>query len=205
VFGYSLLLSQAMKAHAAGDRARVEALATELEQKPGQPESVRREAAHLRRLQQPAPLKALSDLGPETKVVSLTDLRLTRESVGWGRPLRDQVLPENQDACLLHVGGQFFERGFYAHAPARHAVQVARGWKHLRAGYGLQDGHSGTVVFVVRGDGKVLFRSAVVRDHQLRNLQVNLAEVDLLELLVEDAGDGGRADWGVWLAPQLER
>ena len=31
------------------------------------------------------------------------------------------------------------------------------------------------------------------------------AGVTLLELLVEDAGDGASSDWGVWIEPQLER
>jgi hypothetical protein len=29
--------------------------------------------------------------------------------------------------------------------------------------------------------------------------------VDLLELIVEDGGDGANRDWAVWLDPQLHR
>jgi hypothetical protein len=36
-------------------------------------------------------------------------------------------------------------------------------------------------------------------------LEVNVTDVKQLELIVEDAGDGPGADWGVWIEPMLER
>jgi len=60
-------------------------------------------------------------------------------------------------------------------------------------------------VFVVRGDGKELFRSPVIRDHRLRRLEVDVSGVHILELIVEDGGDGGNSDWGLWIEPTLER
>ena len=50
-----------------------------------------------------------------------------------------------------------------------------------------------------------MFRSKVVRDHTAREQSVAVANITLLELIVEDAGDGGNSDWGVWLDPQLRR
>jgi hypothetical protein len=58
---------------------------------------------------------------------------------------------------------------------------------------------------VVKGDGKELFRSKVVRDHTAREQKVAVAKVTLLELIVEDAGDGANSDWAVWLDPRLRR
>ena len=80
-----------------------------------------------------------------------------------------------------------------------------RAWKQLRTGYGLQDGHPGSVVFVVRGDGRELFRSDTVADHELRRIELDVSGVKLLELSVEDAGNGATSDWGVWIAPELAR
>ena len=98
-----------------------------------------------------------------------------------------------------------FLSGLYAHAPARHVWELDRGWKRLQGECGLQDGSSGSVVFVVRGDGKELFRSKVVKDHRARPMNLDVSAVNRLELVAEDAGDGARSDWGVWLAPRLER
>ena len=67
----------------------------------------------------------------------------------------------------------------------------------LPQAYGLQDGHPGSVVFVVRGDDKELFRSPLVKDRVLRKLDVDVRGVKLLELSVEDGGDGNHGDWGV--------
>ena len=102
------------------------------------------------------------------------------------------------------MGGQFFERGLFAHAPARHELELGGKWARFRSGYGLQDGHSGSVVFVVRGDGSELFRSAPVKDRTLRRLDVDVRDVRLLEMVVEDGGDGNKSDWGVWILPELQ-
>jgi hypothetical protein len=101
------------------------------------------------------------------------------------------------------VGGKFFEQGLYAHAPSKHELELEGKWARFRSAYGLQDGHPGSVVFVVRGDDKELFRSPLVKDQALRKLDVDVQGVNSLELSVEDGGDGNHGDWGVWIWPQL--
>jgi hypothetical protein len=203
VFRYRLALDEAVEAYAAGDRARAESLAADLGKRFADLSEVRRKAAHLQALLRPAPLKPLSEIPAEDGWVPLSRATPRSESVGWGRPLRDEVLIERPGQCFLQVGGHFFERGLFAHAPASHQWALARQWQRFRTAYGLQDGHEGSVVFVVRGDGRELHRSAVVRDHTLRKLEVDVRRVDLLELVVEDGGDGANSDWGVWVSPQL--
>lgn len=36
-------------------------------------------------------------------------------------------------------------------------------------------------------------------------IEVDIAGIDMLELIVENAGNGNAADWGVWLEPVLKR
>ncbi len=164
-----------------------------------------RKVEQLLKLLSPIELRAAADLPAEVTAVKIVDLKMEAMEVGYGNPLRNQVRPEEECGVLLEVGGVFFESGLYAHAPARHAVWVNRGWKTLATQFGLQDGHDGTVVFVVKGDGKELFRSRTIRDHKVRQRSIPIAEVDLLELIVENAGDGNSGDWGVWLDPELRR
>ena len=152
-----------------------------------------------RELLSPAEVDAAQD------AIALTDLKFTEQTVGWLRPMRDQVPVEAARGCFLEVGGEFSERGLYAHAPARHVVEVDKAWKRLTAGYGLQTGHPGSVLFVVRGDDRELFRSDTVSDTKLRKLDVDISQVTRLELIVENAGDGNGGDWGVWLDPRLTR
>jgi NPCBM/NEW2 domain len=150
-------------------------------------------------------LRSLAEVEATASKVAVSDLKLQRAEVGWGQALRNRVVVEGEASCLLEVGGKFQASGLYAHAPARHALHLDGKWKTFTTGYGLQDGHDGSVVFVIKGDGIELFRSPTVRDHLPREQTLDVSKVSLLELLVEDAGDGGNSDWGVWLAPQLLR
>jgi hypothetical protein len=165
----------------------------------------RRKVEHRLNLLSPTPLLTLADIAETKQQVSLTDVKTESATTGWGQAVRNQVLASGDASGLLEVGSEFFESGFYAHAPARHVFRPDARWKTLTAQYGLQNGHDGSVVFVVNGDGRELFRSAVVRDHQARELSVDIAGVAQLELVVENAGNGNTADWGVWLRPTLKR
>ena len=203
VFRHRLALDEAVEAYAAGDRARAESLAAELGERFSHLPEVRRKAAHLQALLKPAPLQPLLEIPAKDGWVPLSGAKPRSDSVGWGRPLRDEVLIERPGQCFLQVGGQFFERGLFAHAPAKHEWDLARQWQRFRTAYGVQDGHEGSVVFVVLGDGRELHRSAVVRDHTLGKVEVDVRGVDVLELAVEDGGDGAHSDWGVWISPEL--
>ena len=203
VFRYRLPLEEAVAAYAAGDRAKVQALAAELQRRfPDVPE-VHRKASHLLRLLEAGPPRPLSELPAKDGWVSISGARFRSASTGWGPPLRDQVPVEKPGQCFLQVGGKFFEQGLYAHAPSKYELELDGKWARFRSAYGLQDGHPGSVVFVVRGDGRELFRSSLVKDQALRKLDVDVRGVSLLELSVEDGGDGNNSDWGVWIWPQL--
>jgi hypothetical protein len=61
------------------------------------------------------------------------------------------------------------------------------------------------VVFVVRGDGRELFRSKRLGPDQLERFDLDMTGVRSLELEVEDGGDGNTSDWGTWFEPELTR
>ena len=204
-FRYSLRLAEAVKAYARGDRRKAEQLAKAIADSATDSEQIKRKAAHLCKLIRPGRPRKLAEIGDGEKSVRVSELAFRGAKTGWGRPLRDQVLPGASGTCFLAVGGVFHESGLYAHAPASHVLGPAGKWKRLSSGYGLQDGHAGSVVFVVRGDGKELFRSALIRDRRLRRLDVNVSGVKVLELIVEPGADGTGSDWGVWIAPELRR
>ena len=71
---------------------------------------------------------------------------------------------------------------------------------------GLPDGHDGgSCAFVVKADGKELWRSPKTEPGTLRSFKVSVDGAANLERLVEDAGDGIGSDWGCWFAPQVTR
>lgn len=198
-------IQRAYDAYRAGDKQQLTAIAAEARQARPTASSLHRKLSHYEKLasaDQPQPLR---NVPPEVKYIALADVEWESATTGWGPALRNQVSPNGDDTGLLEVGGRFFESGLYAHAPARHAVRQDKGWKTFSTGYGLQDRHEGSVVFVIKGDGKELFRSGKVNDHRVREQAVSVEGVALLELIVEDAGDGQNSDWGVWLNPHLRR
>ena len=131
--------------------------------------------------------------------IPLSHLEPIEARVGWLKPAYDHL--PRADA-LLAVGGRVFETGIYAHAPSMHRYRLDGRWTRLSGACGLPDG-GGSVVFVIRGDGRELFRSPTLQSGSLAEYDLDLGGVSILELVTEDGSDGKAADWGVWLAPTL--
>jgi hypothetical protein len=122
--------------------------------------------------------------------------------VGWLKPAYDH-LPRQES--LIESAGRLYETGIYAHAPAAHRYDLAGRWKRLRGDCGLPTQRGGTVVFVIKTDGREVFRSPKRSPGKTATYDIDLAGVESLELVTEDSSDGNGADWGVWLAPELSR
>lgn len=139
----------------------------------------------------------------EGALCRLSDAKPASAKVGYGRVAYNR-LPE--EGVLFSCTSRLFARGIYAHAPARHVWNLGGKWKNFAAHAGLPDGHDGgSCVFVVKGDGKELFRSKPTEPGQLVSLKLPVADVKELELVVEDAGDGIGSDWGCWFDPEVSR
>jgi hypothetical protein len=149
----------------------------------------------------PRPADAPASVPADRTCVPLSQVAPAQARVGWGRPTYDR-LPE-RDALLI-AGGELFETGIYAHAPASHRYDLAGGWKRLTGKCGLPSA-DGSVVFVIRTDGKEALRTGALKPGRTQAFGIDLTGVRELELSTEDAGDGNRADWGLWLGVQLER
>lgn len=183
------------------NRQRVDEIVSELTTMFPNNSVLQRKIKLIRSLQQTTPPLDLNGQPADVHHVGLSRAKFVFAATGWGHPQRDSV-PE---MVFLEVDGEFFESGLYAHAPSSYKFDLGGKWKTFKSGYGLQDGADGSVVFVVRGDGKELFRTPTIKDHQLRRLEIETTEVKILELIVEDGGNGISSDWGVWIEPTLEQ
>jgi len=103
--------------------------------------------------------------------------------------------------------GEIHATGLYAHAPSRYVYDLGGKWKTLRGEAGLHAAQQpyGSVVFVIKADGKELFRSPIIRKSAKASYEVDMKGVKTLELVVEDGGNGNGNDWGLWLDPSLSR
>ncbi len=133
--------------------------------------------------------------------MNLAEAKADSEKVGWYEPSRNIL----RECGFMEVDGMFFESGIYAHPASSYVFSLGKKWKEFRFAYGLQDGKPGTAVFVVRGDGRELFRSRTVTKEELLLKKIDVSGVDKLELATEDAGDGWANDWGLWIEPKLVR
>lgn len=139
----------------------------------------------------------------ELKEYPLSGITPVSSQVGWHRPAYDHIPRETP---LLVSGGELFETGIYAHADSRHVYSLEGGdWKSLEGKCGLPNQRGGSVVFVIRADGRERFRSKKIEPGRTVPFRIGLNGVSKLELVTEDAGDGKAVDWGFWFAPTLKR
>jgi len=201
IFDRSLPFEEIKRAFLANDQGTLDAILADMTAK--YPNSIvqRRAKQFSDLLKGTYPQRDLLTQPEDVKRVDLTWAKFVSASTGWGPAQRGSV-PEDG---FLQVGGTVYDSGFYGHAVSSYKFDLSGKWQTFKSGYGLQDNHSGSVVFVVLGDGKELFRSERITDRRLRRLEVNVADVRELELIVEDGGDGVSNDWGVWIEPALER
>ena len=141
------------------------------------------------------------DIPEEYKQFYLDYAKFESQKVGWSRMTTGSFF----DGSLLQLEGRGYANGICAHAPSSVTTKLDGKWKTLKTAYGLQDGGTGSVVFVVKGDGKELFRSALVKDHVRRDAEIDVEGVNTLELVTEDGGDGNRSDHSIWIEPILTR
>lgn len=188
-------LAPVLDALAKNDRQKAAQLATEIKSP--------KAAAVARRLTRPTrPTQSPAEYDGDSTSVELTSLKPDSAKVGWGRPAFNRV-PDR--VPLLESAGQIFETGIYAHAPARHVYQTGNKWKRLTGKAGLASGHGGTVEFEIKGDGKTLWKSPVVKSDRLVEFDIDLNGVSTLECLTHPTADGPGSDWGLWLEPMLAR
>ncbi len=149
------------------------------------------------------PMRLASEIPAQEKSIALSRIQPAEASVGWQRPAYDHV---PRPDSLLISDGEIFETGIYAHAPARHRYELANGdWLRLKGKCGLPNQRGGSVVFVIKADGKEVFRSKKLEASRSQAFDIDIEGVQSLELMTEDAGDGPAVDWGFWFGPQLIR
>ena len=102
----------------------------------------------------------------------------------------------------MSIGGRKFARGIGTHATSSLSLDLEGKGQEFSARVGVDEGKKtdpGSVEFLVLGDGKELWRSGVMRGGQpAKAVNVDLAEVKVLELRVTDGGDGVDSDHADW-------
>jgi len=148
-----------------------------------------------------------ADASAATTQLALGDARATSAEVGWLKPAANRIPSNDQITSALLDSGKLYATGLYAHAPSQYVFDLGGKWKELRGEAGLHTLQQpfGSVIFIIKADGREVFRSATIRGARTATYKVNLAGVKKLELLVDPTDDGKGNDWGLWLDPTLSR
>ena len=149
-----------------------------------------------------------SSLSAET--VWLDDLSLGPVVQGWGKPQKNRCAAKKpEEAGPLKIRGKVYERGVGTVAESILVVSLDGGAKKFSAQVGLDDAKRGSarasVEFFVIGDGRMLWRSGVMRGgSEPKSCDVDVSGVRQLMLKVGDAEDGNNDDFADWADAKFE-
>jgi len=117
-------------------------------------------------------------------------------TTGW----RKVQLNHSIKGQTMTMGGKIFHRGIGTHAYSRIVYKRPENHDTFAATIGCdQKALVGSLVFVVEGDGKELFRSPIFRaDSTPMEIKIPIGGMTEIALIVEDGGDRINADHGNW-------
>jgi alpha-galactosidase len=122
---------------------------------------------------------------------------------GWSVPQAEHEIAGGP----LSIHGEKFTDGVGTHATSKMRLSLNGNARRFTAEVGVDDsaGQEGSVEFVVGGDGKILWRSGVLKaGDPAKSLNVNLAGIKTLTLRVTDGGDGESNDHADWANAKIE-
>jgi hypothetical protein len=139
----------------------------------------------------------------------LSEVQWMSARVGWGQPARNHYWFDEtiHDVVALRLRGRLVAEGLYAHSPSRYVFVLDGQWQTFTATVGICDGAhpQGSAVFTVRGDGRELFRSAILRVRDNELVSVDVSGVNELELIAEGGEGHSHNSWAIWAAPRVRR
>ncbi len=137
--------------------------------------------------------------------IYLDSLSAVKMTSGRGRVRFNQAF----SGARIRIGNQSFVRGIGTHAPSEIVYQVSGLFRWFEAEVGVDAGSPqkrGSVEFIVRGNGRILGRSGLIRaGDQPRRMRVDIRGVENLALEVTDGGDGMEGDYADWAMARLIR
>jgi hypothetical protein len=144
----------------------------------------------------PASKKYLSDLTP---IVGIT---------GWGPYENDRSNGETggNDGHPITLNGVVFSKGLGVHAQSDMRYQLSGAYTHFFSKVGIDDevGNNGSVIFQVYNGATKLFDSGVMTGASAtQTIDLDITGVDILRLIVTDAGNGNAFDHADWADAQV--
>lgn len=141
-------------------------------------------------------------LSLSAETVWLSSLDLKQMTTGWSDAKADRGVAGQP----LSIAGRKFEHGVGTHAASRIRINLGGNAERFLAQVGVDDGAGGqgSVEFIVMGDGRVLWKSGVLKGTEAAKLlDVNVTGVRTLDLRATDGGDGASHDHADWAEARI--
>ncbi|HEX8546354.1 MAG TPA: NPCBM/NEW2 domain-containing protein [Cytophagaceae bacterium] len=113
----------------------------------------------------------------------------------------------NMDEGAIVVAGKKYENGLGTHPPSNIKYNLGGNYKTLKitAGHSQTPNPSSKINFEIKADGQTVYKSPIMTEaDEAVAIQVDLNNVQQIELIVLDGGDGLHYDHAAWLDGRLE-
>ena len=151
--------------------------------------------------------KSPSEIPDDVTSIFLSQTKWSKAYTGYNSPRNNSIHEDNHYSPwpFLTSSTHIHRFGLYAHANSEYEYNLGGKWKKLTGKYSLKKDMKGSVIFIIKGDGKELFNSGTVTDGHEKAYEINIEGINTIQLIVNDANNGKNSDWGQWLSPQLIR
>jgi hypothetical protein len=141
------------------------------------------------------------------KTLYLSDAKWEKAMVGWEQPARNYFNREAEHRFFLELQGKLYAKGLYAHSPSLYVFRLGKKWNTFSAIVGLRDGahKQGSARFTVIGDGKVIYKSDVLRNQGQEEITVDISGVEILELKADGTEGHNHNSWAIWVDPVIKK
>ena len=129
------------------------------------------------------------------------DVRLAES--GFGQSKANRSIDNNP----IRLAGVEYQHGIGTHPPGRFLIDLAGRGERFTALVGIDDerNDSGSAEFIVKGDGKVLWSSGIMRGGQTpKPVDVDITGVRFMDLVVTVGGDGYGNDHTDWANAKIQ-
>ena len=190
-----------------GQKSKAQEAIQGIGHKPRTPK-VREQLSQLKILLEEKPTVDIAKL--DTNQIYLSDVSWSQAKVGQNKPVRNLYPPKparNEGATTLQLLDTKYAKGLYAHSPSSYQFDIGGNWQTFSATVGLQKGARkfGSGVFVVKGDGKELYRSSKLNVNHTESIEVDISGVKQLELLVVSGKNNNQGCWTIWADPMIHK
>ena len=152
-----------------------------------------------------AALLLLPEMGLQAKeTVWLSDLDLSM----MHQDFSSAHINQSVDGHPLTIGSQSFEKGVGTHANSVMVIDLKKSAQKFSSSVGVDseiNNPRSSLEFIILGDGKLLWRSGVMKAGEAaRKVDLEIKGVSLLKLIVTDADDGINYDHGDWADARID-